>query len=173
MSLVITLCGASILQADWSEFWHRVHLDWHRNNAWPEPFLHADRELVRTPLIAMTDNGWQAQNTLSDHLFDAESQALTQAGKLKVRWIVTQAPPHRRTVFVLRGATSEATAARVEAVQKVIATWTSGEHQPDVLLTDTIPVGGSGDYFDAVDRQLKQSIPPPRLPQIDPTTTNN
>jgi hypothetical protein len=163
---------ASVSQADWTEFWERVHLDWHRVNAWPEPFLHADRDLVRQPLIAMTDNGWRMQNTLSDHLFDGETSKLTQAGTLKVRWIVTQAPPHRRTVFVLRGATPDSTLARVDAVQEAITQLVPQGNRPEVLLTDVIPVGGSGDYFDAVDRQLKDSIPPPRLPQVGPTGGN-
>lgn len=169
-TLFATLAGASAADAGWSEFWDRVHLDFRRVNCWPEPFLHADRELVRSPLIAMTDNGWRAQNTLNNHLFTLEHQALTQAGILKVRWIVTQAPPHRRSVFVLRGETAEATLARVEAVQQQIVKLVPGGARPEVLLTDTIPVGGSGEYFDAVDRSSKQSIPAPRLPTAEPTT---
>ena len=42
--------------------------------------------------------------------------------------------------------------------------------RPDVLLTDVIPPGASGDYFDEVDRQLKSSIPAPRLPEMQGTT---
>lgn len=160
-----TIVTASVAHADWDEFWSRVHLDRHRMNTWPEPFRHADKDLVRQPLLAITDNGWRMQNTLSDHLFDVETNSLTQAGALKVRWIVTQAPPHRRTVFVLRGATPDATLARVDAVQETITQLAPQGSRPEVLLTDVIPVGGSGDYFDSVDRQLKASIPPPRLPQ--------
>ncbi|HRX80142.1 MAG: hypothetical protein H6821_01570 [Planctomycetaceae bacterium] len=165
-----TAVTTSVTQAGWTEFWEGVHLDWHRMNCWPEPFVHADRDLVRQPLLAMTDNGWRMQNTLSDHLFDVEKNTLTQAGALKVRWIVTQAPPHRRTVFVLRGASPDATLARVEAVQESITQLVPQGARPEVLLTDVIPVGGSGDYFDAVDRALKDSIPPPRLPEASGPT---
>jgi hypothetical protein len=168
-----TVVTASVAQADWDQFWSRVHLDWHRVNAWPEPFRRADKDLVRQPLLAMTDNGWRMQNTLSDHLFNSETSGLTQAGSLKVRWIVTQAPPHRRTVFVLRGPTPDATLARVDAVQEAITFLLPQGDRPQVLLTDVIPVGGSGDYFDAVDRQLKDSIPPPRLPQSAGPTIGN
>lgn len=173
LAFVATVVTASVTQAGWTEFWDRVHLDWHRMNCWPEPFLHADKDLVRQPLLAMTDSGWRMENTLSDHLFDAERQTLTQAGALKVRWIVTQAPPHRRTVFVLRGATPEATLARVDAVQEVVTQLAPQGNRPEVLLTDVIPVGGSGDYFDAVDRRLKESIPPPRLPGTAGPAANN
>lgn len=160
----VTVVTASVAHAGWNEFWERVHLDWHRMNCWPEPFHHADRDLVRQPLLAMTDSGWRMENTLSDHLFDVEQHTLTQAGALKVRWIVTQAPPHRRTMYVLRGPTPDATLSRVDAVQTAITQLSPHGIRPEVLLTDVIPVGGSGDYFDAVDRALKDSIPPPRLP---------
>lgn len=171
LTLFAVLSGASVAQVAWGgDFWERCWLDWHRMNCWPEPFQHSDRELVRLPLITMTDNGWRLQNTLSDHFFTGEQQQLTQAGLLHVRWIVTQAPPHRRTVFVLRASTAEVTAARVESVQQAVSQLCAGALRPEVLLTDTAPVGGSGEYFDAVDRQLRQSIPAPRLPQAAPTT---
>ncbi|MDA1049657.1 MAG: hypothetical protein O3C40_04135 [Planctomycetota bacterium] len=173
LAFVAAVVTASVTQAGWTEFWDRVHLDWHRMNSWPEPFLHADKDLARQPLLAMTDNGWRMQNTLSDHLFDIERHSLTQAGALKVRWIVTQAPPHRRTVFVLRGTTPDATLARVDAVQEAITQLVPQGNRPEVLLTDIIPIGGSGDYFDAVDRALKDSIPPPRLPDANGPTGGN
>lgn len=170
LALFAALASASVADAGWTEFWSRVRLDWQRNNCWPEPFLHADRELVRGPLIAMTDNGWRAQNTLGNHLFTVEENKLTQAGALKVRWIVTQTPPHRRAVFVLRGETPDGTVARVETVQQEIARILPDGPRPEVLLTDIIPVGGSGEYFDAVNRARQSSIPEPRLPPATPET---
>ena len=56
------------MKAKWDCFWHRVHVDWHRNNAWPEPFNLVDREAVRVPLATMVDRGWQLQNTIPDEL---------------------------------------------------------------------------------------------------------
>lgn len=161
--LAIVAAGAGTARAEMG-FWDRMRLDFHRMNCWPEPFQPADRDLVRSPLIIMTDNGWRLQNTLSDYFFTGERQELTQAGFLHVRWIVTQAPPHRRTVFVLRGPSAEATAARVEAVHLALNQLAPEGNRPQVLLTDVAPPGGSGEYFDAVDRQLRQSIPSPRLP---------
>ena len=37
---------------------------------------------------------------------------------------------------------------------------------PEVLVTDTPPAGGNGDYLDAVDRALRSSVQPPRLPAL-------
>lgn len=157
----------------WAEFWDRVHTDFHRNNCWPQPFQNTDRELTRAPLIVMTAAGWRLHNTLSDHFFNFEDQSINQAGELKIRWIVTQAPPHRRTVFVLRGSNAEATANRVAAAQRVIDRFVPDGPRPEVLITDIVPVGASGDYFDQVDRQLKQSIPAPRLPDMESTSQGN
>ena len=161
--LGIGLCQPAITQA--GDFWDRFHLDFLRMNYWPEPFVHADRELVRSPLVAMTSNGWRLQTTLSDHFFEGESQTLTRAGQLKLRWILTQAPAHRRTVFVLRSMDPHQTELRLAAVRSYVQSSSQpGTASPDVLVSDTAPAGGAGDYFDQVDRQLKASVPPPRLP---------
>ncbi|HEX5103587.1 MAG TPA: hypothetical protein VFV87_07250, partial [Pirellulaceae bacterium] len=40
-------------------WWYRSKVDWHRNNAWPEPFASADRAAVREPFCLMIDNGWK------------------------------------------------------------------------------------------------------------------
>lgn len=174
--VIASLCVAAVsqlAQAGWAEFWARTEVDFRRNNCWPQPFQMQDRELIRAPLICMTAAGWRQNNTLSDHFFGIEDQALNQAGEIKIRWIVTQAPPHRRTVFVLRGQNAEATAARVSAVQHAIEKFVPEGHRPEVLLTDVVPPGASGDYFYQVDVQFKQSIPPPRLPAMSDSSGSN
>ena len=35
---------------------------------------------------------------------------------------------------------------------------------PPVVVTDKVPLAGSGDYFDQIDQAAKTSIPVPRLP---------
>lgn len=171
--VILALGGmASQTQGGWSEFWERVRADFWRNNCWPQPFQAQDRELIRSPLIAMTAAGWRQNNTLSDHFFSPENGAINQAGEIKVRWIVTQAPPHRRTVFVLRAATPDKTQQRIASVQSAIEKIAPGT-PPDVVITDITPPSASGDYFDQVDRQFKQSIPAPRLPAMEETTGGN
>ncbi len=147
-----------------NEFWHRCGVDWHRNNSWPEPFVTADKLAVRTPYCIQTDNGWKMQNTIGTFLFESESQRVNQAGDLLVKWIVTQAPHHRRAVFVLRGDTAEATNARVQSVQVAVNKYSGGCAIP-VLLTDTEPAGWSAAYIDTITQQFNATIPAPRLPQ--------
>jgi hypothetical protein len=111
----------------------------------------------------MENNGWRSQNTLGDYFFDLESQQLTRAGELKVRWIVLEAPVSRRTVYVLRGQNHEATSIRLDSVQQAVARMLPDRPLPPVLLTDVAPAGGSGEYFETVDRTYRSSIPEPRL----------
>lgn len=146
----------------WDAFWHRTHVDWHRNNAWPEPFQTADRAAVREPFCIQTDNGWKMQNTVGTFLFD-DNQSLNKAGELQVKWIVTQAPIHRRAVFVLKADNPEQTAARVASVNAAVAKY-AGPNIPPVMVTDTEPSGWSGSYVDAISQALNSSIPAPRLP---------
>jgi hypothetical protein len=146
----------------WDKFWHRVHVDFHRNNAWPEPFLSADRAAVREPFCIMADNGWKMQNTVGTFLFD-DNQQLNRAGELQVKWIVTQAPHHRRAVFVLKGETPEQTEARVASVNAAVAKFAGGAIPP-VMVTDTEPSGWSGSYVDAMAQSFQRTIPAPRLP---------
>jgi len=143
--------------------WERFWLDFYRNNTWPEPFLSADRMAARTPFCIQTDNGWKMQNTVGSYLFDVETQRVNQAGELLVKWIVNQAPAHRRAVFVLKGDSAEATNARVQSVQAAVAKYSGGCMYP-VLLTDTEPAGWPASYIDTITQQYSATIPAPRLP---------
>jgi hypothetical protein len=165
--ICLALASAPAIGADaWENFWHRVHVDFCRNNSWPEPFQTADRAAAREPWCIQTDNGWKMQNTVGTFLFDRETQRLNQAGELLVKWIVTQAPQHRRAVFVLRGETPEATTARSESVQAAVAKYANecGCVCP-VLLTCVEPTGWPASYIDSITQQFNATIPAPRLPQ--------
>jgi hypothetical protein len=156
--------SAGSAQAGWTEFWCRFHLDYHRMKCWPEPFVRADRQAVRAPFEVMANNGWRSQTTMGDCFFDQETQQLTKSGELKLRWIVTEAPVDRRTVFVLRGHSPEATSIRVDSVQQAVVRILPEGPLPPVLITDTAPRGGSGDYLDHIDRTYRSSLPAPHLP---------
>jgi uncharacterized membrane protein YgcG len=146
------------------EFMDRCKLDWHRNNMWPQPFIVADRISVCEPFAIQVNNGWRLQNTIGDAYFDPNNNELTVAGQSKVKWIVQQAPASRRTVFVLMNEDREATNARVRSVQQAVERYTVKGAPGEVLLTDRDVIGGSGEYYDSVDRALKSSVPAPRLP---------
>lgn len=160
-SLALSALGSVTLAGD---FMDRCKLDWHRNNMWPQPFIMADRISVCEPFAIQVNNGWRLQNTIGDAYFDANNNELTVAGQTKVKWIVQQAPASRRTVFVLMSEDREATNARVRSVQQAAERYTIKGPPAEVLLTDRDVIGGSGEYYDSVDRALKSSVPAPRLP---------
>ncbi len=168
LGLALVASGSSLFapksSAGWNTFWGQVHTDFHRNNAWPEPFQTADRAAAREPFCIMVNNGWKMQNTIGTFLFNAETQELNRAGELKVKWVVTQSPIHRRAVFVLVGDSPEDTQRRVQSVQGYISRLFPEGNLPPVMITHTEPEGGSGEYFDTLNRAIQQSIPAPRLP---------
>ncbi len=110
VSLIVTL-GLFVLvpttsaEADWRGGWHaltgRIHLDWHRNNCWPQPFREMDRRTVCTVLATQIGTGWKRQNTLSDVYFDVDTQLLNEAGRRKVWSILALTPELYRTVYVV------------------------------------------------------------------------
>ena len=128
------------------------------------PFQTADRAAQREPFCIMVNNGWKMQNTIGTFLFNAETNELNSAGEAQVKWVVTQAPIHRRAVFVLVGDSAQDTKTRLDSVQRYISRLCPEGHLPPVMLTHTEPDGASGEYFDHINRAMLQSIPAPRLP---------
>jgi hypothetical protein len=160
-----SLAAPSIGRADWFyDTYRMMHRDFHRNNLWPEPFNYPDRDVARAPFAVMVHNGWRVQNTLGSYHFHENSSRLTEAGQLKVHWIMTEAPPQYRTIYVERGESPEATAGRIQAIQAA-----AGQHLPpgavaEVHETLVPPRGTPADQIDATARQWHNSIPAPRLP---------
>jgi hypothetical protein len=147
-----------------SDSWHDFWAATHRNNAWPEAFIPADRYAARAPFATCVANGWRAQNTLVDDHFDNETGRLTEAGALKVQSILVYTPPAYRTVFVARGDTPEITSMRMATVQEAATrVLPPGEVAP-ILDTNVEPRSTPAYYIVDVDRSFRESTPPPRLP---------
>jgi hypothetical protein len=135
-----------------------------RRQCWPKPFTEEDQETVVAPFIIMVANGWQRQNTLDDNYFEEGTGQLSEAGRLKVRWILTQAPEQHRGVYVLRAATPAETMARIGAVNQFCAQMLPpGAAQP-VELTDVTPRGWPAARVDSIGRNFEKVTPPPKLP---------
>jgi hypothetical protein len=98
-----------------------VARDIKRRNCWPEPFDAPDRYAVRSPFGVMVDNGWRRQNLLGDYHFVDQGGELTEAARIKIRWIVTEAPVQHRTIYVQAASNPQLTAARIDSVQQLTA----------------------------------------------------
>lgn len=157
--LVTALTGTSWAQSSGMHSWH---IDQARNNCWPYPFRSMDAAATQAPFEVMKANGWRMYNTLSHGMFSEQSQ-LTDAGQLRVEWIVTQAPINRRVLYVLKGANENETAARVESVQVAVSQILPTGQLPEVLVTDVEPPMASGQYQTTINRALMNSLPRPRL----------
>jgi hypothetical protein len=164
--LAISLGVASVgsAHAGWHEFWDRVHLDFHRNNCWSEPFSSIDRRAACVPFATMVQNGWRSQNTLGHHYFNPESNTLNDAGERKLHLILTTSPEQFRTVYVTQSHEAHVSEKRVDSVQQALARLLPNETLPAVVPVQVEPRTWPAEYIDTIDRKVHSTIPSPRLP---------
>jgi hypothetical protein len=134
-----------------------------RRNCWPQPFVGPDRATVRAPFCVMVSNGWRRQNMLGEFHFDPGTGQLTEAGRLKVRWILTAAGDQHRLIYVHTAGKEEETSARIAAVQQFAAQIAPND-VPPVMPTSISDDGWPADQVDLIGRKFQTSTPPPRLP---------
>lgn len=150
---------------------HSIILDTKRDNCWPKPFVLPDRQSVRAPIELMVAAGWQRQNLLGDYHFDEDTGELTEAGKLKVRWIAGQVPSQHQTIFVSRAASPKETEARMDAVRAVAEKTAHDGNPPRVLASGMEPSGWPASRVDVIGRKFQEVMPEPKLPEYDPNTS--
>jgi hypothetical protein len=164
---VASLWASASAQANWFKcIYHDIHSGFHTNNMWPQPYVEPARKAVREPLAVMYARGWQRYNLLGAHHFEEGQNRLTDAGKLRVKAILANSPPQHRTVFVEKGLNREITNARIDSIQQAIVELQTEGPLPAVMASDLIVEGWSSEYVDAVGRKYHQSIPQPRLPNM-------
>ena len=163
-AVLVLVWWGSMAHADWDQFKHRCKLDWHRNVAWPQPFIAQDRLATCSPFMAMTINGWRDQCTLSNFHFDPASQQLTEVGRLHVQQILREHPEAYRGVFVVRASTQENTDVRLDSVRQFVDNLAGQESSSEVRLTTVEPRGVPADDVQIISSKLRASMPDPRLP---------
>ena len=167
---LLLLMPSTPAQADWHTFWNRVHLDWHRNNCWPEPFQTVDRRTVCETLSAQIANGWRRQNTITSVYFDSDTEQLNEAGRRKLYAVMTQSPEQFRTVYVVESANPQAQQRRVESIRRTTQELFAGQPTPEVVGVKIEPRSWSAEYLNAIDRKAATAIPAPVLPEFIDTT---
>lgn len=170
--IVIVLCAvlysAAPADAQWfSDFCDGVKRGYKRNNVWPEPFIRPDREAVMMPFALMVGNGWRRQNMVLDYHFNEDGTQLNLSGETKLRHILTQNPPNRRTVYVQQGLSPEETARRLEIVQRAAGRLSPPGFFPEVVETDLANEGWPADDVDAITKKFQATRPDPRLNSQD------
>ena len=142
----------------------RFRAGYDANVQWPRHYIPPARRSVCATYAAMVNNGWRRQNLLGDYHFDKESNELTSAGKLKVNWILSQAPVQHRNVFVQRGAEELQTTARIASVHDYAGNMSPSVGQVDVNDTHIVAEGHSDSSVDSVFVGYEANRLPPVLP---------
>ena len=143
---------------------HYVKSGYHRNKNWPYPYICPDRMAVREPFEIMVRNGWRRQNLLGGYLFNPMTNQLTTAGELQVRWIMTQAPPAYRQVFIERSLDAAVTADRIAATRQFASRVTLDGQVPEVFESDLMAEGRPAAIVDATNVKFMENMPIPVLP---------
>jgi hypothetical protein len=135
------------------------------NARWPSQFIAQDRAAAVAPFDLMIQNGWRRQNLLGPHHFNEDCTQLSQAGKLRVQWILSQAPPEHRSVFIERSIEEGITQQRIETVNQ-FATLVSTDGIPVVAQeTHIVSDGRPAVTVDFVNTQFRENMPVPTLPK--------
>lgn len=136
----------------------------HINNQWPAQYLCADRLRAHAPFNAMVANGWRRQNLMGSHHFNRDATQLSQAGQLKVQWILTQAPPAYRRMFIERSTDPAITQQRIETVRDYATRVALNEQTPTVEETHIVSEGRPAATVDYINTQFRDNMLPPTLP---------
>jgi hypothetical protein len=168
--VLIALGSATQVSADWCfGIFNSLATDVKRRQCWPDPFEGPDRATVRAPCATMVANGWRRQNMLGEYHFEPGTGQLTEAGRLKVRWILTSGPQQHRLIYVHVAEGNEETSARIAAVQQCAAQ-IAPHDLPPVLPTSISDEGWPADRVDLIGRKFQAATPPPRLPPSSGTS---
>lgn len=139
---------------------------YYQNSIWPRQYIGPSRRAICQSTALMINNGWRRHNILSSFHFDANTGELSEAGRLKIEWILTQSAPNRRTIYIERTSSQERTAERIEAVQEVASILSAGA--ADVQETYVRDHGHPASSVDAVFTGFSANQMIPALP---PSTT--
>jgi len=141
------------------------------NHRWPHQYMWPARRGICQAFATMANNGWQRQNLLGKYHFDPETGELSAAGRVKIQWILTQAPPHRRTIYVEQFGEQDLMAVRMQAVQSLAARISGGMGPVDVQETLLHDDGHPAGSVDAVFTGFNTNQMPPVLPAVDSSSS--
>lgn len=168
LAALALMAVSQVAAADrFDEFWTNMKVGYHVNAMWPYPYVKCDRAAVHAPFQLMEANGWRRQNLMSAYYFSLDSSDLTEAGKLKLHWILTQTPINRRTIFVQRAVDRSETALRLLAVERAAKTMLGSDELADIQETNLNPPGRPAEEVDQNLVKYRENSPVPQLPAAD------
>jgi hypothetical protein len=106
--------------------------------------------------------GWERQNLLSDFHFTQVNNELTEAGRMRIEWIMTGVSEPHRQIYVRRANTPQETAARMQAVQRFVAISPYSANIP-VLESTRTDDGWPADRIDSISKKAAGAVMEPKL----------
>jgi hypothetical protein len=146
-----------------SSFFKSIVRDTKDRQIWPDQYRPLDKAAQRAPYPVMIENGWRRQNLLVDAHFDQNTKQLTEAGQIKVLWILNSAPQPHRSIYVHVARNSEDTSTRIASVQQYVSK-ISPNDLPPILTTTISEEGWSAQQIDQIGRKYLDAMPAPKLP---------
>jgi hypothetical protein len=134
------------------------------NKQWPWPYVCPDRIAVREPFCIMINNGWRRENLLGAHHFNPDTNQLTPAGQLRVQWIMTQAPPDHRNIFVERALEANVNEQRMASIRDFAHKVSIDGREPQIAQTTIQFEGRPASVVDMTNTKFLQAMPAPALP---------
>jgi hypothetical protein len=144
----------------------QIAAGYRKNVMWPWPDVCPDRASVRAPFDIMVQNGWRRQNLLGPHHFSAETGELNMAGELKVHWVMTQAPPAYRQIYVERSLEPNVTESRIAAARAYAMKVAVEGEVPYIQDTHLIAEGRPAAVVDFINVSAMENMPAPVLPAV-------
>lgn len=131
-----------------------------RNDAWPKPFVCADRQAYHNVWNGFYESGFIAHATLIDDHFDNQTGELNQFGQSVVQGLMKNSPGNRREVFIYDGRSDLDFETKRRSVVDVVNRW-YGDDSIQVSSTNRWPMQGNGLRSEATNRLFAETTPPP------------
>lgn len=163
LGLLVLVYAAPAVAEGVGECVDSIVRDTKRRNCWPIPFMYADRQAARQPFAAVVGNAWEKQNLLSGFHFDAETNQLTEAGRLRVLWILNEAPQQHRVVYVHRAGSPQETILRMQIVEHFVAQSAYGGQLAPVMESNRTDDGSPASRVDIIEKKVLAATPDPKL----------
>ncbi len=162
LTLVAVGYATPLVAGEIGDFLSSIAKDTKRRNCWPAPFVYADRDMYHQVMAVQISAGWERQNLLSEFHFLPGGNELTEAGRMRVQWILNEAPELHRQIYVHRGNSPQETAMRMQAVQRVVDQSAYVANVPIIESTRTDD-GWPADRIDTIGKKAATSALDPKL----------
>jgi len=166
LAITIVALGyaAPLWAGDLGEFLCSMGADAKQRNCWPEPYIYADRAAVHQMMAVQVCAGWERQNLLSEFHFLPGGNELTEAGQMRVQWIMNEVSEPHRQIYVHRANSPQETAIRMQTVQRFVAQFTyGGAAGVPVLESIRTDDGWPADRIDSLSRKAVTAALDPKL----------